>query len=90
MLYYFMSIFLVVLPGFFWSLLKSFTATVLWEEQLVKSENRDSPTGANETRQPKAGFGPVALVSESKLDLIYSPQNLVQTLCQLLRWCQLW
>lgn len=36
------------------------------------------------------GFGPVALITDSKLDLIYSPQNVVQTLCQLLRGCHLW
>lgn len=58
---------------------------MLWKEQLVRSEDVGSPTGASETRCLKTGFDPVALVTESKLNLIYSPPDLAQTLCQPLR-----
>lgn len=78
--------FLVDLPGFFWSLLKSFTATLLWKEQLVKSEDQGSCSGANKARWLKAESGPVATVRvKAQPDL----QNLVKTSCQILRWCQL-
>lgn len=82
----FYEYFLVDLPGFFWSLLKSFTATLLWKEQLVKSEDRGSCSGANKARWLKAESGAVAPVRvKARPDL----QNLVKTSCQILRWCQL-
>lgn len=80
--YIILWVFLVVLPGFFWSLSKSFTATVLWEEQLAKSEDRDKVS--------EGRIWPGGSSKSQSLTLIYSPPNLAQTWCQLLRWCQLW
>lgn len=63
--------FSVLLPELFWSLLKSFTATVPWGTTIGEAEG--GPTSAKARRRPKAGFGPGAPGTESELRLIYSP-----------------
>lgn len=80
--------FLVLLPELFWSLFKSFTATVLWEEQLVKS------------RQPRQCQGKAVakgrIWPRGSSDRVKSPGWFTapraghRTLCQLLGWCQGW